>query len=261
MKRRSLTVLVLLAALSVIGMGVWAFAFNEPTARADLGGLLQSALEARSVGFDSIEVSGTDTDIEVVINSGTSGPADALWARVIVEKELSYLKSEGQTSAEWVTVEIVGKDGAVIFGTRQPVQAVSRPSEESVSPADVESISRYVREQAEVNNVVLTDFSITSEGNDTVVSVSLGIPGGSGRDDQLRWLVGELVPRMRSHVEETAGVGVDLYRLHIRDQWSDKLLVEYVVDADRNSVHAWMAEGVTAVWSHTRPASAEDVLK
>src|SRR5680860_1627786 len=71
-----------------------------PDASAQLGGPLEAALKSRGISVENLVVTGTDEGVEVSITTSAGGEPTALRTRTVIEKELAYLKSDGQTAAE-----------------------------------------------------------------------------------------------------------------------------------------------------------------
>jgi hypothetical protein len=244
---------VALVVLGVISVGVM---FAVDTSRVwaqDPGGRLETALEARGISEGDVVVTGPDSDPLVSISAASSREPSPVWARVAVEKELAYLKAEGSLSVDWATIEVVEADGNVLFGTRQPVEASPRPDPEVADSDALDSIVEYVKAQTEPKGIDARDVAILSANSDTVLEVTLDLESGPGRDPQIEWSVNALLGQLRDKVENLEGIEVELVRILMVDASTGGILVDYIVDTVRDSVRAWMAEGVEPVWSHTVP--------
>src|SRR5680860_1099805 len=179
---------------------------RPPDASAQLGGPLEAALKSRGISVENLVVTGTDEGVEVSITTSAGGEPTALRTRTVIEKELAYLKSDGQTAAEWVTVVIRDETGAVLFGTRQPVE-----------PEKSDAVARFVASRAEERSVGMRDFHIVSEGSDMIVEVVLTVEAGDERDSQIEWIIPSLLGEIRDEVENANGIKPAFYRLSIQD--------------------------------------------
>jgi len=219
---------------------------RPPDASAQLGGPLEAALKSRGISVENLVVTGTDEGVEVSITTSAGGEPTALRTRTVIEKELAYLKSDGQTAAEWVTVVIRDETGAVLFGTRQPVEAAVRPTPAAVEPEKSDAVARFVASRAQERSVGMKDFLIVSEGSDMIVEVVLAVEAGDERDSQIEWIIPSLLGEIRDEVENVNGIKPAFYRLSIQDADTYEPLVEWVVDAQKVSVRGWTAESVDA---------------
>ena len=213
---------------------------------------LKPRLISRGVSLEAVEVSGTDSNVIVTIESAPSGGPDSVWIRALVEQEMNRLRSAGATDADWVTVNIVDQDGRVLLDTQQPVEACAPPAPGTVDSAKSATVAAYLADQAQVGSVVVKDFEMALNGQDVVATVLLVVDSGAKRDAELRFVVRDLLPLLRSKAEKELQIPVVLYRISMRSS-DGAALVEYVVDTSRNSVRAWMADGIRPVWSDTEP--------
>ena len=249
---------IVVGSLLLVGcviVGVVLLAHPQP-AVANLEGQLQTALISRSVSLEAIEVSGTNTDVKVTIRSGVGGGPDSVWIRALVEQEMNRLKFAGATEADWVTVVIVDQDGQILFGTQQSVEGSATPKAATIEPAKSAALASRLTDLAQVGGIDVKSFAVTLNSQDTVATVVLVVDSGEKRDAELLYVVQELLPRLREAAEKEQQIPVTLYRISMQTA-DGQPLVEYVVDASRGSVRAWMADDVRPVWSYGQPQAGD----
>lgn len=166
---------------------------------------------------------------------------------------MSHLKSGGETTADWLTINIVGENGESLFGTQQPVEALSPTETESIDSTKEDAISSYLDEEARAIGVSLWEFDLAQTESDVVLSLVITVEPSEHCDVEIKAVTRDLLPKVRNRTEQEEGILVGLYRITIQSG-DGRTLVEYVVDASRNAVRAWSAEEVGPVWFDTQPS-------
>ena len=217
-------------------------------ASADIGTQLGQALSSRGVALSTLQTEGTN-DLEVVIRCEPGQDREAVWIRALLEEELNRLKYEEKTKAEWVRILIQSQEGKTLLATTQPVEATPPPDSSAVSETDVDQLLAFAREEAQLKSVGVSSMQVALSGRDLVASVAFAVGNGEARNEQLEFVVRQLLPKIREQAEHELRMPIVFYRLSVLATDGQPLL-EYVVNAPRSSVRAWMAEGVEPVWAY-----------
>jgi hypothetical protein len=250
-KHRRIALLATAAFVIVVAavFGVLLGGGRAESASVDL--TVKSALEAQGLRVTSVaQDSATDT-LNVVINSKTDGSPDDAWASTIIQREADFLAESGALPVAWVGVTVVDEQGKVTYEWSGPVSSRPRPVEKAASPTAVEAAKSDLAGQAEKQGVTLRDLSVSSDKTQgTVVKAEeiISSPAGDARDNEIKWATTELLGQLRDRFDASDSIAVDLYRISIKDA-AGIPLVEYVVDPGARTVRAWMAPGITPVWS------------
>src|SRR5680860_1238041 len=150
---------------------------RPPDASAQLGGPLEAALKSRGISVENLVVTGTDEGVEVSITTSAGGEPTALRPRTVIEKELAYLKSDGQTAAEWVTVvirdEVENVNGIKPAFYRLSIQDADtyEPLVEWVVDAQKVSVRGWTAESVDADLAMFPPSKIP-EGNTTTTGTS-----------------------------------------------------------------------------------------
>lgn len=244
MKGRLVLVSLVIAAAAVAAV------VSSPTAvpaRAQLVNRLEAALLANGVNPEQVSVGVDGAEGQVVITTSAAADVSGVWARAIVEKEMARAKGAGETAIDWLTVEIVDISGRRLFMTRQPVEARPPSAAPPVDAAQAARVASYVAKSTSDAGVRLDGVEHLSDGRQVTLLVSLAV-NEDKQEAQLRYVVHDLLPGLRVQAEGSGSTHPALYRLTITGRDSGRLLVDYVVDADRDSARVWSAEGVPKVW-------------
>lgn len=218
------------------------------TAKADLRTELGQTFESCGLGSSSVQISGTH-DLEVTIRCGFGQEGEAVWIRALLEEELNRLKYDGKTDAESVKIVIQNQEGHTLLTTTQPIEATSPAAAADVSPADVEQLLYHTRHEAQRESVGVSSLEVASNGADLVASIAFTVGNGEQRERQLEFVVRQLLPKVRQQAEQELLMPIVFYRLSMLSEEGNPL-VNYVVNASKGSVRAWMAEGVDPVWAY-----------
>ena len=224
---------------------------------------VKSALEAQGLRVASVGQDSTTDTLNVVINSETDGSPEDAWASTVVQREADFLAGSGALPVAWVAVTILDEQGKVAYKWSGPVSSRPRPLERAANSTALEAAKSDLAGQAEKQGVTLRDLSVSSDKTQgTVVKADevVSSPAGDARDNEIKWATVELLGQLRDRLDASDTVSVDLYRISVEDA-AGTPLVEYVVDPGARSVRAWMAPGITPVWSGHRPSSAPSAGK
>jgi hypothetical protein len=218
---------------------------------------IKSALEVQGLRVSSVSQDSASSTLNVVINSQAGGSPEDAWANTIVQREADFLAQSGALVSDWVGVTIVDEQGRVTYKWSGPISSRPRPFEKATSQTALDAVKADLSLHAEKEGVILKELSISSDKTQgAVISADevVTAPAGDVRDKQLKWATVELLGQLRDHLDGADSPSPDLYRISIKDAGGASL-VEYVVDLGAKTVRAWMAPGVTPVWSTGRPSA------
>ena len=243
-----LAVLVIGATLAV-GLG------SRQTRAAALDATIKSDLQTQGLNVTDVRLNPTDNSIQIIISSRQTGASGDAWARMVAEREVSYLAAAG-LSAGTVDVKLVDEKGATVFESAGPIEPQPRPVVNPVKSDAFAPIQASLAPQALEQGISLTTISVAQDpAQGTVVTIDLTAAGGTDLSEQIRYATQQLGGQVADFARGAGHVDVDLYRMTIEDP-SGMPLVDYIVDVKARSVHTWAAPGLQPVWSDQRPPGA-----
>ena len=254
MRRRKVGILVgaVLALLAVTAI-TGTVAVQADFSSADAA--LRDDLTAEGLHVVDVKLATTDASLQIVLQGKANGDPNDAWSRTITEREASFLMGSGALPVGPVGVSIVDETGKVLFESISHPNPLTRPLSRSVAPDALDGLTRTLTQDGSQLGVTLRGLTISDEAQGVIVRADETVAGGANQDDQIRWATVGLLGQVRAYSDDSANLGVDLYRASIHDA-SGATLVDYVVDAQTGYVRAWLAHGIQPVWSPTRPTAA-----
>jgi len=259
MKRHKKIILLGSAAfLVVVGASLGMFLGTGSAVSAGPVASIQTALQSQGLPIAGVTQNPVTNSLNVVIQSQAGGsPADA-WANALVAREANFQAQSGVLSADTVNVTIVDGQGKTLYQWSGPVVPTPRPALKTVDLTALDSLRPTLTSEAQGAGAALQSLTISSDPNQgTVVDaeVTVSAAAGAARDTAIKWSTLGLLGTIRDYADGAGALNVDLYKIDIQDA-NGASLVAYVVDPTAKTVRAWMAPGVTPVWSTGGPAPA-----
>jgi len=254
-KHRRLVLLSVCVAVLAVIAGVLAASLGSASAEtAGADTIIGRNLEAQGIKATSVGLQ--EGGLEVTLSSRKGGAPEDTWARTVIHREAAFVAASGDPGATQLGITILDEQGNVIYRYEGPIEPRARPSAKNNPLDGLVGIETDLSAQAQKLGVVLGSLSLDADASQGLVvdaSASVTASPGEERDLQIQWATVGLLGELRDYCEGAGRLDVDLYRLTV-DDGNGNVLVSYVVDPRTRSVRAWMASGVTPVWSQSQPA-------
>jgi hypothetical protein len=237
-----LTAAVVLSAAFFALNSVRATSVDEPS--AVLAELQAAGVDATNVNFRLAE-----QRVEVIVKEG-SGDA---WAITVVPRLMGYLKQSASVSANLLDITIVDGSGETTYqSSDDPIEASRPPAATSVAPDSLREFVPQLQTLAEQGGVAMADLAPSNSPFGLIVELRATITETAGveQDNQVRYVVFQVLPKLRDLSEKVAGLNPALYRIAMVTP-TGETLVDYVVDPVSRTVNAW-APTVGPVWASDR---------